>query len=50
MILTVLVDYIEINTVKLIHKEYSRLLNQFFPIPRLYHELNMIIHTSCINI
>ena len=36
--------------VKVIPKEYSRFLNQFFPTPCLYHELNMIIHTSYINI
>ena len=35
---------------KVIHKEYSRFLNQFFPTPCLYHELNLIIHTSYINI
>ena len=35
---------------KVIHKEYSRFLNQFFPTPHLYHELNMIIYTSYINI
>ena len=32
-------------TLKVIHKEYSRVLNQFFPNPCLCHELNMIIHT-----
>ena len=37
-------------SVKVIHKEYSRFLNKFFPTPCLYHELNMIIHTSYINI
>ena len=36
--------------VKVIHKEYSRFLNQFFPTPCLYHILNMIIYTSYINI
>ena len=36
--------------VKVIHKEYSRFLNQFFPTPCSYHELNMIIYTSYINI
>ena len=35
---------------KVIHKEYSRFLNQFPPTPCLYRELNMIIHTSYINI
>ena len=35
---------------KVIHKEYSRFLNQFFPTPCSYHELNMIIYTSYINI
>ena len=35
---------------KVIHKEYSRFLNQFFPTPCLYHKLNMIIYTSYINI
>ena len=37
-------------SVKVIHKEYSRFLNQFFPTPCLYHKLKMIIHTSYINI
>ena len=32
------------------YKGYSRFLNQFFPTPHLYHELNMIIYTSYINI
>ena len=36
--------------VKMIHKEYSWFLNQFFPTLCLYHELNMIIHTRYINI
>ena len=36
--------------VKVIHKENSRFLNRFFPIPCLYHELSMIIHTRYINI
>ena len=36
--------------IKVIHKEYSRFLNQFFPNPCLYYELNMIMHTSYINI
>ena len=36
--------------IKVIHKEYSRFLNQLFPTPCLYYELNMIIHTSYINI
>ena len=35
---------------KVIHKEYSRFLNQLFPTLCLYHELNMVIHTSYINI
>ena len=33
-----------------IHKEYSRFLNQFSPPHALYHELNMIVYTSDINI
>ena len=40
----------EADGIKVIHKEYSRFFNQFFPTPCLYHELNMIIHTSYINI
>ena len=35
---------------KVIHKEYSRFLNQFFLTPCLYHQLSIIIHTSYINI
>ena len=37
-------------SLKVIHKEDSRFLNQFYPTPCLYHELNMIIHTSYISI
>ena len=36
------------QAIKVIHKEYSRFLNQFFPTPCLYHKLNMIIYTSYI--
>ena len=36
--------------IKVIHKEYSRFLKQFFPTLCLYHELNIIIYTSYINI
>ena len=32
--------------IKVIHKENSRFLSRVFPIPCLYHELNMIIHIS----
>ena len=39
-----------VSYIKVIHKEYSRFLNQFFPTPCSYHELNMIIYTSYINI
>ena len=37
-------------SVKVVHKEFSKFLNQFFPTPCLYHELNMIIHASYINL
>ena len=51
-ILDVLHDFLteavksECTYVKEIHEEYSIFLNQFFPTPCLYHELNKIIHTS----
>ena len=45
-----LLIHLRLASIKVIHKEYSRFLNQFFPTPWLYYELNMIIHTSCINI
>ena len=35
---------------EVIHKENSTFLNQFFPTPYLYYELNMIIHTRYIHI
>ena len=36
--------------IKVIHKEYSIFLNQFFLTPCLYHAINIIIHTSYIRI
>ena len=40
----------KVEVFKVIHKENSRFLDQFFPTPCLYHELNMIIRTRYINI
>ena len=47
-----MVHFVQIvkDNVKVIHKENSRFLNRVFPIPCLYYELNMIIHTRYINI
>ena len=39
-----------VSLIKVIQKENSIFLNQFFPTPYLYRELiNMIIHTRYIN-
>ena len=40
----------QLGSFKVIHKEYSRFLNQFSPPHALYHELHMIVNTSDINI